>query len=352
MVRLSDIVKQKNEPISPDGGPSDSIRLSKFWGPDSPEDRRVPSAGGDTPTPNMPVRDLDDIYLTARTYMEGVRSSVRNGTRLEFEPAVSLIDKITHAPEQLCNIYPFFTSIIGSDDDYYILQPIHTMIYALKIGWRMNYSRPKLRELGLATLMQNIGMFLVPDHIVNKTESLTASDIASIKKHPEMGKDILMPYAKDYPWLVETVYQHHEREDGQGYPRNLKGDEILEYAKVIGICDSYEAMTHNRPHRKALLQFASIRQLIESKERLFSPYILKVFLEEMTLYPIGSCIKLNNGAIGRVIRTNQALPLKPLIKLLYDGLGNRADTGEEIDMAQVNVLNVVDVVAEGDLPKE
>jgi HD-GYP domain-containing protein (c-di-GMP phosphodiesterase class II) len=160
-----------------------------------------------------------------------------------------------------------------------------------------------------------------------------------------------LPYQNDYPWLLETIYEHHERENGQGYPQGLKGDKIGEYAKVIGICDSYEAMTHNRPHKKALMQFDSVRQLIESKELLFSPQILKVFLEEMSLYPIGSYVKLNNSAIGRVSQTNRSQPMKPVINLIFDGRGKKAEIGEVIDLAQNYVLNVVDVVAEEDLPR-
>ena len=282
--------------------------------------------------------------------MESVRNSVKNHILIELDPAISLINKIANSTELLSSIHPL-TLTFGKAEDYDIFQPVHTMIYALKIGLRLDYPISKLIELGLATLLQNIGMFLVPDSILNKTGNLTDADIGVIKKHPEMGRDILLPYQNDYPWLLETIYEHHERENGKGYPRGLKGDEIGEYAKIIGICDSYEAMTHNRPHKKALMQFDSVRQLIESKDRMFSPQILKVFLEEMSLYPIGSYVKLNNGAIGRVFRTNRSLPMKPVINLIFDGRGKKADTGEVIDMAQNYVLNVVDVVAEEDLPQ-
>lgn len=351
MVRASDIVKRMNEtPSSKKDSPSDLLRLSSFAKRESREEGTSSLAERHTPIPYSEVHNVDDIYLTARTYMESVRNSVKNHTLIELDPAISLINKIANSTELLFSIHPL-TLKFGNEGDYNIFQPVHTMIYALKIGLRLNYPSSKLIELGLATLLQNIGMFLVPDSIINKTGNLTNAEIGVIKKHPEMGRDILLPYQNDYPWLLETIYEHHERENGQGYPRGLKGDEIGEYAKVIGICDSYEAMTHNRPHKKALMQFTSVRQLIESKDLLFSPQILKVFLEEMSIYPIGSYVKLNNGAIGRVCRTNRSLPMKPVINLIFDGRGKKVDTGEAIDMAQNYVLNVVDVVAEEDLPQ-
>ncbi len=353
MVRASDIVKRMNETPPPTKDTkdraSDLVRLSSFV-KQAPQEETTSSLTDKLKSiPDIEVHNVDDIYLTARTYMESVRSGVKNHTLIELAPAVALINKIANSPELLLSIHPL-TLKFGNEGDYDIFQPVHTMIYALKIGLRLNYPLSKLIELGLATLLQNIGMFLVPDSIINKSGNLTDAEISEIKKHPEMCREILLSYQKDYPWLIETISEHHERENGKGYPRGLKGDEICEYAKIIGICDSYEAMTHNRPHKKALMQFDSVRQLIESKERLFSPQILKVFLEEMSLYPIGSYVKLNNGAIGRVCRTNRSLPMKPVITLIFDGLGKKADTGEVIDLAQNYVLNVVDVVAEEDLP--
>ncbi len=352
MVRASDIVKRMNETPPPERDrASDLVRLSSFVvKQDPPEEVTSPFTNKQKPIPVIEVHNVDDIYLTARTYMEGVRDSIKNHTPIELEPAIALIDKIANSPELLLNIHPL-TLKFGNEGDYDIFQPVHTMIYALRLGLRLKYPVPKLIELGVATLLQNIGMFMVPDSILNKSGNLTDAEIGMIKKHPEMCREVLLPYEKDYPWLIQTIQQHHERENGKGYPRGLKGDEICEYAKIIGICDSYEAMTHNRPHKKALMQFDSVRQLIESKERLFPPQILKVFLEEMSLYPIGSYVKLNNGAIGRVCRTNRSLPMKPVITLIFDGLGKKAETGEEIDMAQNYVLNVVDVVAEEDLPR-
>jgi HD-GYP domain-containing protein (c-di-GMP phosphodiesterase class II) len=166
-----------------------------------------------------------------------------------------------------------------------------------------------------------------------------------------MGRELLRPYQEDHPWLLKTVYQHHERENGQGYPLGIKGDEITDYAKIIGLCDSYEAMTHSRPHRKAVMQYDSVKQLIESRERQFSPQILKLFLQELTIYPIGSYVKLNNAAIGRVIATNKFQPMRPVINLLIDGKGNRVAVVETIDLARNNVLTILDVVPEEEISR-
>lgn len=294
--------------------------------------------------------NAESIYFTLRDYMRGIRLSIKKGDPFGIETPLLTIDKIVAAPEVLAGINPMMINIEATDD-YYTIQPIHTMIYALKIGLLLNYKRKEMTELGLAALLQNIGMFFIPDEIIHKSGPLTDEEIAVIKKHPETGRDLLLPFKDNFPLVVDAVYQHHERENGSGYPQRLKGADIVEYAQIIGICDSYEAMSHNRPHRKALLQFSSVRQLIETKEKLFSSKIIKAFLEEMSLYPVGSYVRLNNGSIGRVIKTNRSQPVKPLVRIMFDGLGNREDGNEYTDLSKTNVLNIVDVLTESDLPQ-
>ncbi len=357
MSKLSDIAKN-TEGLGPgkkDGG-SSGIRFSELFKqslahePEQPIEKAADFAAvGKSAKRDIPA-DNETLYATLIQCMQDIRNDVQNRNIIDSESILAVINQIVASPEIILSIYPaMFKAAEG--EDYYIRQPVDTMIYALKIGLRLNYQREKLIELALAALLQNVGMFLIPADIVDKTGKLTDQEIETIKKHPETGRDILLPMQKDFPAVIEAVYQHHERESGQGYPRGLKGEQIIEYAKIIGICDSYEAMTHNRPHKKALLQFNSVRQLIEEKERLFSPRIIKVFVEEMSLYPVGSYVRLNNGAIGMVMKINHAQPVKPLIKVIFDGLGNRAVEDELLDMSKTSVLNIIDAVAESDLPR-
>lgn len=289
-----------------------------------------------------------DLYAVAKHCMREVRAAVVRNQSPDIAPAFELVKEIVSQPELIMHSYPL-TLRNEIDQDYYISQPIHTMFCALKIGLHRSYTTQQLVELGLCCLLQNIGMFLIPDHIIDKRGALTEEEISVIRKHPETGRDLLRPFQADYPWLLKSVYQHHERENGQGYPLGIKGDDITEYAKIIGLCDSYEAMTHSRPHRKAFMQFDSMRQLIESREGPFSPQLLKEFLEELTIYPIGSYVRLNNTVIGRVIATNRSQPLRPVINLIIDGKGNRLAAEEVIDLANNNVLTILDTVPEEEI---
>jgi HD domain len=331
MVRSSDIIRKDVElRQKKTDSTSDFLRLSdifKLSGGESPivEQNVQPE--------KIDIHSVYDIYLKIHDYMQDIQNSLKNQTPFKIDPALDSVRKIINTPGLLDSICSL-TLDYGHGQDYYLFQPIHTMIYSLMTGMGMKYTTTQLSELGLSSLLQNIGMFLIPDEVINKNGRLTDYEMGLIKKHPEIGTEILQPFQKDYPWLLESVYQHHERENGQGYPRGLKGEETID----------------KRPHKQPITQFTSIKQLIESKEGLFSPQILKVFLESMSLYPVGSYVTLNNGAIGRVIEINKSHSMKPVIHLLFDGNGEKAPYGSIINLSENNVLNIASVIAEKDLP--
>jgi len=302
---------------------------------------------GPRKTRKLDKEDIEEyrrIYLTVQDYLEGVRRRVTRRMEFDLEPAVEFLEGIIGTPDHITRLYQF-TSEYGHEEDFTISHSINTMILSLKVVQGMGYSREKLFELGLAALFHDLGMFLVPDDILKKPDKLTAEESEAVKKHPEISRDILSIRGGTYPWLSEVVYQHHEREEGQGYPRGLRGDRIHEYAKIIGIVDTYEAMTHNRPHRRAI----SVRELIESKNQQFAPRIIKVFLEQVSLYPIGSYVKLNNKSIAIVIDTNDQQPLRPVVNVLYDGQGYKMKAEQIVNLKENSLLWVVGNVSETDL---
>lgn len=342
MTRASDLIREKS------GEKQEPVRLSDIDELRSGADRGSISSEHSNIQIQKDVADADKTYRALQDFILEVKERVIKNQPIQLENAFLLINRVIESKAILEQMYQL-TIRSGHGDDYSISHPVNVMIYALKMGMRMGYSRVKLNELATAALLYDIGMFMIPDSILTKKEGFSESEFALIKRHPEMGKNILYVFKDDYPWLYRAAYEHHERENGQGYPQGLKGDDIDEYAKIIGICDSYEAMTHARPHKKVIMKFVSVRELVETKN--FSPKILKVFLEEISLYPIGSYVKLNNKAIGRVIATNAGLPLKPTISIIFDGQGNRMTEEKTINLKENPVLVITGGVLEEEFPQ-
>ena len=303
--------------------------------PEKPPEKRIPV--DDTP---LATRS-QNIYTDAVNYLREMREGLPISEKpLRLERPLRMIEQMIAEPSLIDEMYQF-TLAFGHSNDFEISSPVNNMIYCFKIGVRMGYTPFNLTEICLAALHHDIGMFLIPKAIIGKEGALTASDLTEIRKHTETGRDLLQSYDLAYPNLSRAVYEHHERESGQGYPLGIKGENICEYAKIIGICDSYEAMTHNRPHRKAAAQYISVLELAETKNMFFAPHIVKIFLDELTMYPVGSYVRLNNKSIGVVVGTNRSNPFKPTIRIVSDGQGNRILDERLIDLANTTILNIV-----------
>ena len=344
MTRSSDLIREKS------GEKQEPMRLSDI------DELRSGADKGTFPSEQANIQiqkdraDADKTYRSLQDFIIDVKDRVVKNQTIKIEDAFLLINRVIESKDILERMYQL-TITYGHGEDYLISHPINVMIYALKMGIRMGYSRVKLNELALSALLYDVGMFMIPDSVITQKDPFRESELSLIKRHPEMGKNVLYVFKDDYPWLYRTAHEHHERESGQGYPQGLKENDIDEYAKIVGICDSYEAMTHDRPHKKAIMQFASVRELVETKNQMFSHKILKVFLEEISLYPIGSYVKLNNKAIGRVIATNADQPLKPIISILFDGHGNRITDDRTVNLKENPVLVITGGVTEEELPR-
>jgi HD-GYP domain-containing protein (c-di-GMP phosphodiesterase class II) len=146
--------------------------------------------------------------------------------------------------------------------------------YAAGIGTSLGLPGHTVRGLRVMGQMIDVGMLQIPREILWRPGTLTSSEFELVKTHAERGYEILRRV--EFPWAVaETVRQHHERLDGSGYPRGLKGDEILLEARIVAVADAVEAMLAQRPHRPALSLAACIEELQSQAGRRYDARVVK-----------------------------------------------------------------------------
>lgn len=143
-----------------------------------------------------------------------------------------------------------------------------------RIWMEIGESESKLSTLKLASLLHDIGKIALDEKIINKEGKLTEQEYDEIKRHPEIGYRIL-GFSYEMKDLAESILTHHERWDGSGYPRGLKGEEIPLVARIIAIADAYEAMTADRPYRKALSREEAIDEILRGAGTQFDPSIVQ-----------------------------------------------------------------------------
>ena len=138
---------------------------------------------------------------------------------------------------------------------------------------------------------------------------------------------------------------------GQENPHGLKGDELHEYAKMIGLLDLYEALTHSRPNRERIGFFEAVKYLCQSCKTRFERRHLKAFLRGFTVFPLQSHVLLNSGAVGLVVKTHGDQPLRPEVRMLLDSQGRHVLTERVVRLPAEPLLHIVRCVSEKELAR-
>jgi putative nucleotidyltransferase with HDIG domain len=166
---------------------------------------------------------------------------------------------------------------LDAKDRYTAGHSRRVMEYSLCIARSMKLAESDLQLLKKSALLHDIGKIGIPDVILNKGSELTEEEYAAIKTHPEIGANILKP-VEAFKDLVPAVYSHHERFDGKGYPRGIKGEDIPLNARIISVADSYDAMTSYRPYRSAFSRESALAEIGRNKGVQFDPSIADIFI--------------------------------------------------------------------------
>jgi HD-GYP domain-containing protein (c-di-GMP phosphodiesterase class II) len=345
MVRYSDIIKKKGKIEQKDRPPrdrskKDDLRLSES---------EIFQTNGENVTTAKSLTEKGNLQIIKhfeelKKKAIDIGERVRNDQGISPSPILSAIHDIIG--KDLIDDFYEYTMFCSDDSADLAFHTMSVMSGSLKVGKGMGYDTEMLLRLGLATFLENVGMYKIPDSILKKKGKLEKEEIAIIKEHPEAGAEILGRMGERYGWLAEVALQIHERSDGSGYPRGLRGKEIFALASIIGLMDTYMAMIRKRPHRDRIIQTDAIKSIVKNNKDLFPASILKTFLDQISLFPVNTYVRLNNRSIGVVLRTEKNQPLRPTVELVYDGQGNRLDRGEIIRLADNPLLYLVESVDE------
>ena len=221
---------------------------------------------------------------------------------------------------------------------------VNVAILAVKIGQAVGYGQEELRRLALAACLHDVGMARISRHVLEKPGALTPDELSQIRQHPEAGFRMLQALGPEFDWLATVALHEQEREDGSGYPQGLKGDQIHEYAKIIGLADVYDALTNKRPYKKINVALDAIKEIMTTNRHMFPAPILKGLIQGLSTFPMGSLVRLNSKEIARVVATNPAFPLRPVVEVLTDPHGERLASGRRVDLARNSLLYITEAV--------
>ena len=198
--------------------------------------------------------------------------------------------------------------------------------------------------MGIAALLVNLGMAMVADDIVNTQRELTQVEFIDIQKHISYGLYALKKF-RGLPYSARLVlYQNKERADGSGYPKRRKKEAIHKFAKIVAVADVYDAMTTDRPWRKAHPPYRVMEHLIRNAQTKFDGEIVRGLLKYLSLFPIGTLVKLSSGEVARVVHSNFDEIARPVVSVLYDADEKPCSSPCLLDLAKEETLRVDSVI--------
>lgn len=239
------------------------------------------------------VERITNSFKTTDT--DPVAVSLAIGFSLKTDPAQQISDIIKRAED---NMYKdklksgkimrkrMVENILSDINTKYENERIHSKRvteYCLKTGRAMGLCREELSELKAEAILHDIGKIVIPANIIIKPAELSEEEYELIKRHSEKGYQILKSI-DEYAAFAESVLQHHERWDGKGYPDGLKEESILLHSRIINVAEAYEAMTSDRPYKKAMTPKEAIDELKECRGKQFDPEIVDIFIEKVLQY--------------------------------------------------------------------
>ncbi len=242
-------------------------------------------------------------------------------------------------------------------DNYTFMHSIDVTVVSILIGRRIGLPPKRLRELGIGCLLHDLGKTFIPREILNKPEKLTSEEFERVKMHPHIGFEMVRGVEAIGILPPHVVFQHHENQDGSGYPRGLTGNNRLDisseprtihlYGSIAAVADVFDALSSDRPYRPALSPENVISQLRSMAGKKLNREVLRNMFSITPVYPVGNTVRVTKGKylhhLGVVTRINPERLDRPVIRILFDGNRKRIDP-VEIDLAANDHMSVISIL--------
>ncbi|MDP1757906.1 MAG: HD-GYP domain-containing protein, partial [Pseudohongiella sp.] len=293
------------------------------------------------------------VYAAAKNVIEEAMLDVRMGRDINMDAVNQVVsemaDSVLRNPDALTSL-----SRLKHFDEYTFFHSVNTSLLALSLGRNLGIDETLLHQLGVGTLLHDIGKTKVPLEILNKPGKYEAHEFEIMKQHVMRGAEVLSGTTGLTDNYLMPALEHHERVDGTGYPYQRRKGDLSQFGMMAAVVDIYDAITSDRCYHKAkpaheALQFL---YLISQKGHLEHTLVQR-FIQVVGVYPVGSVVRLNTGEVAVVRRINRATPLQPEIMVVKSAGNTILSHPETVDLTrtqgatQRTIAAVTDPVSTG-----
>ena len=261
------------------------------------------------------IQNAEKLYADFLKYVESLFTQLISKKELNFS-------HISEKVKELCDIVRenrrYILRVMKNDisegKNYLASHALKSTIIAIIIGSFIKLPTHRLIELGVASLLHEAGMIQLPPQTYMSDRPLSDQEKKFIMSHPIIGFNLLKNL--NFPLVISlAALEHHERENGTGYPQKLTGEKISLYAKIIAVACSYEALTTTRPHKDAKDGYSGMLDLLKNEGKRYDDTIVKALVFSLSIYPIGLYVLLSNGKKGQVVDINPDNPKYPFVQV-------------------------------------
>ena len=281
-----------------------------------------------------------DLILFIHNNTEAIAKGNKLGLSQAFDIANYIIEDFNRSNDLMENAINFYNS-----KDLCESHAANVAIFSLKMAIDMNLSKEDIQDTFVSALFHDIGFGKIIKYIqsyegILDENLLSEDDLASVRMHSQYGYEGILYEGNRDKRIAEIILQHHEKADGSGYPHQLKEPQQWLPARIISIVDTYEALIHPRPYRDALVPPKGIETILKQKGTAFSSNMIKALINSLSLYPVGQFVKLNNGMVGKVIKTYTENPVRPDVQIYFDSSGNKLESPRILRLIEDQIIVV------------
>lgn len=285
-----------------------------------------------------------ELYKDLVLFIHNNTEGIAKGNQLALSPA---FDIARHIIEDFNRSNDLMENAIKHYDpqDVYESHAVNVAIFSLKMAIDMNLSKEEIEDTLVSALFHDIGFgriiqTLRPYDGIEDENQLSEDDLALVRLHAQYGYEGIAYEGDRDKRVAEIILQHHEKADGSGYPHKLKESQQLLPARIISIVDTYESLIHPRPYRDALAPPKGIEAILNQNATTFSYGMIKALINSLSLYPVGQFVRLNNGMVGKVIKTYTENPVQPDIQIYFDSSGRKLEIPRIIRLIEDHLIVV------------
>jgi len=257
----------------------------------------------------------EQAYARTGEILHDLMQDIQSGKDIAIQEVESVVqdvvDSMVRNPDALMLI-----ARLRQEDEAIYGHGLNVAIYLVALGRHLGLPKDFLERLGVVGLLLDIGKIKLPRELLQKNDQLTSEEFEAVKKHVNFSLEILGETPNLHPDIVEGIAQHHERENGSGYPAGISKGNISLFGRMAAIVDTFSALTNPRPYAEAATPHEALQAMSDWGDEFYHAPMVEQFIHAIGVFPVGSMVELSSGEVAVVISHSKVRRLKPRVLII------------------------------------